>query len=101
MKPELEEPHKNIAKVLESIVHSLVDSPNEVSIEPEYNEAAGVTVFHILTGNERDAHKLIGRQGRTARSIRTILSACSMKYKLHFAIAIEDLNNSTRRAGRP
>ena len=95
MTTELEGPQNNIGKMLESIVHSLVDSPKDVTIEPEFIEAEGVTVFHITTAHVGDAGKLIGKQGRTARSIGTIISAASRKYNLRFAIDIEDDDSST------
>ncbi len=58
------------------IVKALVDKPEEVGV----TEVAGVqtSVIELKVAKE-DLGKVIGKQGRTARAIRTILSAASTK----------------------
>ena len=60
--------------LVEQIAKALVDAPEEVSV----NEVVGekTTVFELRVANS-DLGKVIGKQGKTARSIRTILSGCS------------------------
>ncbi len=67
------------------IAKALVDSPDEVDVK----EVAGeqVTVFELRVA-PTDLGKVIGRQGRTARSIRTLLGAAGMKLNLRFTLEI-------------
>ncbi len=62
--------------LVEYIVRSLVDRPDEVQV----NEVEGeqVAVLELKVAKE-DLGKVIGRQGRTARAIRTILGAASIR----------------------
>ena len=67
------------------IAKALVDSPDEVDVK----EVAGeqVTVFDLRVA-PTDLGKVIGRQGRTARSIRTLLGAAGMKLNRRFTLEI-------------
>lgn len=58
------------------MARSLVDAPDKVSV----NEIAGeqTTVVELTVAKE-DLGKVIGKQGRTAKSMRTILNAASTK----------------------
>ena len=58
------------------IAQSLVDKPDEVEVE-EFDED-GATVYE-LTVAEDDLGKVIGKQGRTARAIRQLMTAASSK----------------------
>ncbi|NLI97764.1 KH domain-containing protein [bacterium] len=63
-------------ELLEYMVKALVDNPNNVSIE----EIAGEkTIIYELRVGEGDLGKVIGKEGRMAKAIRTILTAASMK----------------------
>jgi len=63
-------------ELLEYMVKSLVDSPDNVSID----EIAGEkTIIYELRVGEGDLGKVIGKEGRMAKAIRTILTAASMK----------------------
>ena len=60
------------------IARSLVDKPEQVSVaEVEGNQT---TVLELTVAKE-DLGKVIGKQGRTAQAMRTILSAVSSKIK--------------------
>lgn len=62
--------------LLIEMISNLVDHPEDVSI----NEIAGEhTHIFELRVNKEDLGKVIGKQGRTAKAIRTILSAASVK----------------------
>jgi uncharacterized protein len=67
------------------IVHALVDQPEDVSVEmiPDTDS----TVIRLRFAHQ-DIGKVIGKQGRTARSLRTILGAASMKMHHRFALDI-------------
>jgi uncharacterized protein len=67
------------------IARSLVDKPEEVSVaEVEGNQT---TVLELTVAKE-DLGKVIGKQGRTAQAMRTILSAVSSKVKKRTVLEI-------------
>ena len=72
-------------KLIEDIAKALVDIPEEVTI----NEIAGeqTTVLELKVAPS-DLGKVIGKQGRTARSIRTILGAAGMKLNRRYTLEI-------------
>lgn len=71
--------------LVEQIAHALVDTPGEVQVtEVEDGDA---TVLELRVA-QTDLGKVIGKQGRTAKSIRTILGAASMKLKKRYTLEI-------------
>jgi len=67
------------------IAKSLVDNPEEVTVsEVEGNQTS---VLELKVAKE-DLGKVIGKQGRTARAMRTILSAASAKIKKRSVLEI-------------
>ena len=67
------------------IARALVDNPDDVSVsEVEGNQTA---VLELKVAKE-DLGKVIGKQGRTARAMRTILSAASAKVKKRTVLEI-------------
>ena len=63
-------------KLLEDIVRSLVDKPDEVKIN--INESENTIVYELNVG-EGDLGKVIGKKGKNVNSIRTLLSASNAK----------------------
>ncbi len=74
-------------ELVESIAKALVDNPDQVQVRAIEGEQ--VTVFE-LRAQPSDLGKVIGRQGRTAKAIRTILGAAGMKLRKRFALEILD-----------
>jgi len=72
-------------ELIESIAKALVDNPDQVQVRPVEGEQ--VTVLELRV-HPSDLGKVIGKQGRTARSIRTILAAAGMKLKKRFTLEI-------------
>ncbi len=72
-------------ELVESIAKALVDHPNEVQVRAVEGEQ--VTVLELRVHPE-DLGKVIGRQGRTAKSMRTLLGAAGMKLKKRFTLEI-------------
>jgi uncharacterized protein len=67
------------------IAQSLVDKPEQVTVaEVEGNQT---TVLELTVAKE-DLGKVIGKQGRTAQAMRTILSAVSSKIKKRTVLEI-------------
>ncbi|MBW2040094.1 MAG: KH domain-containing protein [Deltaproteobacteria bacterium] len=63
-------------ELIEYIAKSLVDNPDEVKVTEIEGERTSVIELSVA---KEDLGKVIGKQGRTARAIRTILSAASTK----------------------
>jgi uncharacterized protein len=72
-------------QLVEDIAKALVDLPDEVSVR--LVEGEQVTVLELKVA-QTDLGKVIGKQGRTARSIRTILGAAGMKLNRRFTLEI-------------
>ena len=71
--------------LVSQIAKALVDNPEQVSVRAIEGEQT--TVFELRVA-QSDIGKVIGREGRTARSIRTILSAAGKKLKKRFTLEI-------------
>ena len=71
--------------LLEEIARALVDHPEDVQVTEVEGEQT--TVLELRVHND-DLGKVIGRQGRTARAIRTLLSAAGMKVQKRFVLEI-------------
>ena len=59
------------------LVSALVDRPDEVRVE-EYEEDDGTLVLELSVADE-DYGKVIGRGGRTAQALRTVVKAAAVK----------------------
>jgi predicted RNA-binding protein YlqC (UPF0109 family) len=75
----------SLKEVIEGIAKALVDSPEEVEVREIEGEAT--TVLELKVAHQ-DLGKVIGKQGRTARAMRTILRAAGMKLKKRFVLEI-------------
>jgi predicted RNA-binding protein YlqC (UPF0109 family) len=78
--------HPSLKDLVQYLAEQLVDRPAEVSVEEM--EEDGAAVFE-LTVAEEDLGKVIGKQGRTARALRTVLQAAASK--LHTRAVLEIL----------
>lgn len=65
-----------LKELIEYIAKALVDNPDLVSVKEIPGEK---TVIYELKVGEGDLGKIIGREGKTAKAIRTIVSAAAMK----------------------
>ena len=72
-------------QLIEDIAKALVDIPEEVSVREVQGEQ--VTVLELKVAPS-DLGKVNGKQGRTARSVRTILGAAGMKLNRRFTLEI-------------
>lgn len=65
-----------LKELIEYIVKALVDNPEKVEVK----EIAGEkSIIYELKVGEGDLGKVIGKEGRTAKAIRTIITAAAMK----------------------
>ena len=72
-------------ELVEAIAKALVDHPDDVKVSAVEGEQ--VTVLELRVAPD-DLGKVIGRQGRTAKSIRTLLGAAGMKLKKRYTLEI-------------
>lgn len=75
----------NPKELLEVIAKSLVDRHDQVEVK--VIEGEQTTVLELRVAPE-DLGKIIGKQGRTARAIRTILGAAGMKSRKRYVLEI-------------
>ena len=71
--------------LIEEIAKSLVDEPDQVSINQVDSEQGTVLELKVASN---DLGKVIGKQGRTARAMRTLLGAAGMKFHKRFTLEI-------------
>lgn len=74
-----------IKELVEDIAKALVDEPEQVAVREVTGEQT--TVLELKVAPD-DLGKVIGKQGRTARSIRTLLGAAGMKLNRRFTLEI-------------
>jgi predicted RNA-binding protein YlqC (UPF0109 family) len=74
-----------VKDLVTEIAKALVDIPEEVTVREVEGEQ--VTVLELRVAPS-DLGKVIGKQGRTARSIRTLLGAAGMKLNRRFTLEI-------------
>jgi predicted RNA-binding protein YlqC (UPF0109 family) len=72
-------------ELVEAIARTLVDHPEEVQVKSV--DGAQVVVLELRVHSD-DLGKVIGRQGRTAKAIRTLLGASGMKLRKRFTLEI-------------
>jgi len=72
-------------ELVEAIAKALVDHPEQVAVRAVPGEQATILELRV---HATDLGKVIGKQGRTARSIRTILGASGLKHRTRFTLEI-------------
>jgi predicted RNA-binding protein YlqC (UPF0109 family) len=92
-----EQGRETMVSLVRGIVLALVDVPESVKVEGALEN--GCVVLDVLVG-PTDAGKVIGKQGRTARSLRTILGAVSMKLKIRCELNIQNSGEVMRGEGK-
>jgi uncharacterized protein len=74
-----------VDELVRQIAKALVDEPDAVEVEAMSREENTVLRLRVAPN---DVGKVIGKQGRTARSVRTILGAVSMKLHHRYTLDI-------------
>ncbi len=83
----------NYQEFLEVIIKAIVDNPNDVKIERKVDEMG---VLLSLKVNPQDMGQVIGRQGSTAKAIRSLLRIVGVKNNARVNLKIEEPEGSTR-----
>ncbi len=81
---------------VEFIVKALVDHPEDVKTERSVDEMGVLVTLHL---NPQDMGQVIGRQGQTAKAIRTLLRVVGAKRKARVNLKINEPEGSQRSSG--
>ncbi len=76
---------KQLISLIEFVVKALVDMPDQVKVNAVRGEQTTVIELHVA---KEDLGKVIGKMGKTAQSLRTILNAVSTKMKMRSVLEI-------------
>jgi uncharacterized protein len=76
-----------LKELVEEIAKALVDAPDDVVVSVREPASDQMTVLELRVASA-DLGKVIGKQGRTARSIRTLLAAAGTKLNKRFTLEI-------------
>ena len=80
--------------LLISIAQGLVEEPDAVTVTVDEPDDEGVTVYHLHV-SENDMGRVIGKQGRIAKAIRTVMHAV-----VRFARILQKVQNALLRRTR-
>ncbi len=75
----------NMVALVEILAKAIVEVPDEVTVEPF--EENGQTVLELIVA-ESDLGRVIGRQGRTARSLRAIVHSAALRTRKRYQLEI-------------
>ena len=71
-----------------TITKGLVENPDAIEIKADEPDAEGVVVYHLHVA-ESDMGRVIGKQGRIAKAIRTVMRAASVRTGEKVAVEID------------
>ncbi len=75
----------DVRALIEQVAKAIVDSPDQVTVDAIEEDGENVLELKVA---ETDLGKVIGKSGRTARALRTLLSAAGMKLHKHYTLEI-------------
>ncbi len=75
-------------ELLVSIAQGLVDDPAAVSVTVDEPAEDGTVVYHLHVG-EDDMGRVIGKQGRIAKAIRTVMRAAATRQNARVVVEID------------
>ncbi len=75
----------NLKQMIEDVARALVDNPDDVVVTEVQGEQTTVLELRVA---QSDLGKVIGKQGRTARAMRTLLAAAGMKHEMRAVLEI-------------
>ena len=76
---------KDLQDALAAIAKSLVDQPDKVNVTASQSDSG---IVYTVTVPAEERGKLIGRQGRTVRALRSWVHAASLKRGMHLTLEI-------------
>ena len=76
-------------ELLTALAQGLVDFPDDVSVTVDEPDEAGVSVYHLHV-NPDDMGRVIGKQGRIAKAIRTLMKSAAIRNREKINVEIDD-----------
>ena len=77
-----------MVELIEYIAKSLVDEPEKVKVSSQEGEDVNIILLQV---SSTDMGKVIGKQGRIAKAIRSILKAVSLKEEIKVNLEIDEI----------
>lgn len=78
----------NLKELLEVMARGLVEDKDSVSVTVDEPNEEGITVYHLNVA-EDDVGRVIGKQGRIAKAIRTVMRSAAVKSGAHVMVEID------------
>ncbi len=75
-------------ELLTAIAAGLVEQPDAVNVTVDEPNEEGITVYHLHVA-ENDMGRVIGKQGRIAKAIRTVMRAAAVRNEQKVAVEID------------
>lgn len=75
-------------ELLIEITKGLVNNPDQINVEVDEPNEIGIVVYHLHVAEE-DMGRVIGKQGRVAKAIRTIMRATANRQDQRVAVEID------------
>lgn len=75
----------DVRVLIEQVAKAIVDAPDQVTVDAIEEDGENVLELKVA---EADLGKVIGKSGRTARAMRTLLSAAGTKLHKHYTLEI-------------
>jgi len=75
----------DVRALIAQVTKAIVDSPDQVVVEAVEEDGENILELKVA---EADLGKVIGKSGRTARALRTLLSAAGIKLHQHYTLEI-------------
>jgi len=75
-------------ELLVAIVSGLVENPDAITVTVDEPNEEGVVVYHLHVGPD-DMGRVIGRQGRIAKAIRTVMRAAAIRRDVKVQVDID------------
>ncbi|MBQ8183914.1 MAG: KH domain-containing protein [Clostridia bacterium] len=75
-------------ELLETVAKGLVETPDAVRVIVDEPNEEGVTVYHLHVGPD-DMGRVIGKQGRIAKAIRTVMRAAAIRNDVKIQVDID------------
>jgi hypothetical protein len=77
-----------VCALMSSLVRAMVSNPDAVQVSSKFSPS-GSTIIQIKVVHTQDMGKLIGKQGRTVRSLRIIFQAIAKEQGRHYKLDID------------
>ena len=75
-------------ELLDTVAKGLVDAPDAVEVTVDEPNEEGVVVYHLHVGPD-DMGRVIGKQGRIAKAIRTVMRAAAIRKDVKIQVDID------------